>query len=116
MIVYEQNLWEPVETYYFRSSVGKTPICQVARCENGWELLFYRGASNLGPYGYGSFEKAKTHIVRYLIPREASLTGPLNSWSEGGAKCDHLLQAFDRPVRQTYHPRRARRDKNWATR
>jgi hypothetical protein len=109
MIVFERNQWEPGETYYFRSTVGSTPICHVARAKMGWELTFYRGAANPGPYPYASFEAAKRHVMRYLIPRERSLTGPKNAWSAGGAKCDHLAQIGDGPARQTRHPRRARR-------
>lgn len=115
MIVYEQNLWESGETYYFRSSMGKTPICRVARCDDGWELLFYRGAANPGPYRYRTFEKAKAHVIRYLRGREDQLSGEHAVW----ARADHGVQegqARSIAPLTTTHPRRARKDRHWAMR
>jgi len=74
-IVYERNEWEPELRYYFRSSFGVTPICELAKKGDHWEVLFYRGATNPGPHVYLDFEKAKRHIFAYLVPRENELMG-----------------------------------------
>lgn len=103
MIIYERNLWEPVEKYYFRSSSGLTPICELSRKSDGWEVLFYRGAEHPGPHSYDSFDRAKAHIVRYLEPREDSLCGEKAVWA--GVNANNTAT----PNIQTRHPRRARR-------
>ena len=103
MIVYERNLWEPVETYYFRSSNGLNPICELSLKGDSWEVLFYHGATHPGPHPYESFDHAKAHIMRYLAPREALLCGEKAVWAGVNAN-DTAISNI-----QTRHPRRARR-------
>jgi len=105
MIVYERNDWEPVERYYFRSTRGLTPICELARQGDGWEVLFYRGASRPGPHPYASFDHAKAHIMRFLATREDELRGPEAVWATANAN----PTATPAGNLQTRHPRRARR-------
>lgn len=105
MIVYERNQWEPVERYYFRSTRGLTPICELARKGEGWEVLFYRGATRPGPHSYASFDHAKAHIMRYLASREELLCGEKAVWAGVNASCN----PGPVPNIQTRHPRRARR-------
>lgn len=105
MIVYEQNVYESEERYYFRSSNGRTPICELARKGDGWEVLFYRGAAHPGPHPYKDFEHAKAHIMRYLRPREAELAGDPAPWTTAG-NCDHLTAL---PREEVKRPRQTRR-------
>ena len=72
-IIIERNEWEPEERYYFRSYYGAKPICELTRKGDHWEVLFYRGATHPGPHPYDSFDRAKAHILRYIIPREGTL-------------------------------------------
>jgi hypothetical protein len=113
-IVYERNQWEPGEIYYFRSSSGKTPICQVALCGDHWEVLFYRGPENRGPYRYREFGNAKAHLMQYLSSRENDLCGEVAVWGAAQA-AESTGPKRDQPL-VTSHPRRRRHDRHWATR
>lgn len=111
-IVCEYRHWEN-GTYYFRSTQGTTPICKAYRAGEGWEVLFFRGPNNLGPYSYDSIERAKNHLFRYLEPREEALMGerhhynePLSAVRYDGPRCVGL------PL-ETRHPRHRKRIKNW---
>ena len=112
-IVYERYDWEPGEVYYFRSSYGQTPICQVARCGDCWEVLFYRGPENLGPYLYQQFDQAKSHLMRYLGPREQQLCGEVAVYGAANSTA-HAGPERDQPL-ITRHPRHRRHDRHWAT-
>lgn len=113
-IVYECKLWEPEAVYYFRSSYGKSPICQVMRQGDGWDVLFYRGPENVGPYHYLDFNKAKSHLMRYLGLREKELCGEVAIY--GAVNSAEIARAGrDQPLK-TSHPRRRRYDRHWATR
>lgn len=74
-IYYERRQWEPVEAYYFRSTFDFQDICVVAKQGDLWELRFYKGSTNPGPFYYTNFAKAKRHLLRYLEPREDRITG-----------------------------------------
>ncbi len=113
-IVYERNQWESEEVYYFRSSYGKTHICQVARSGDGWDVLFYRGATNPGPHHYRDFEKAKSHLMRYLGPREQEFCGEVAIFGAANA-AESTGPRRNQPLATT-HPRRRRLDRHWATR
>ena len=83
MIVYEAHPYrDGPDVFEFRDTRGATPICRVARVGDHWEVLFFRGPSNLGPYRYPSFERAKRHLDRYLDAHGDKLVGPLNAWSQ----------------------------------
>jgi hypothetical protein len=83
VIIYEAKPYrDGPDVYEFRDTRGETPICRLARTGDHWELLFYRGPSNPGPYRYSSFEHAKRHLDRYLDARGDKLVGPLNAWSQ----------------------------------
>lgn len=62
--------------HWFRHRDGTTPICKVYRVEGGWELLFFRGPSDLGPHFYRSFEQLKNHLDGYLRCHGERLAGP----------------------------------------
>ena len=83
MIVYEAKPYrDGPNVFEFRDARGETPICRLARVDDCWELLFYRGPSNPGPYRYLSFGRAKRHLDRYLAAHGDKLVGPLNAWSQ----------------------------------
>ena len=109
-IIIERNDWEPELRYYFRSCHGATPICELTKKGEHWEVLFYRGATNPGPHVYQDFERAKRHILRYVEPREAELQGELARWvthgqghtargaSPGSAALERPMPAAGNPV------------------
>lgn len=113
-IVYEHLQWEG-EVYYFRSTEGKTPICKVYRKGDGWEVLFYRGPENLGPYPYDLFERAKNHLIRYLVPREKELMGEPNSQGEIERR-QPWPWAHPEATGVPAETRRKKHDRKWATR
>lgn len=83
MIIYEAMPYrDGLDVFQFRGSRGETPICRLARVGDCWEVLFYRGPSNPGPYRYSAFERAKRHLDRYLDAHGDKLVGPLNDWSQ----------------------------------
>jgi hypothetical protein len=105
-IVYERNQWESGEIYYFRSSYGKSHICQVMHQGDRWDVLFYRGPENLGPYHYLDFDKAKSHLMRYLRPREPELCGEVAIYGAVNST-ETARSGRDQPL-ETSHPRHHR--------
>lgn len=112
-IVCEYRHWED-GTYYFRSTMGTTPICKAYRAGDGWEVLFFRGPKNLGPYPYDSIERAQNHIYRWTEPREVELVvGERNHYGEPGTSMRWPTTRQDGPPLQTRHPSRNRGKRNW---
>lgn len=64
------------DVHWFQHEQGTTPICKAYRVEGGWELLFFRGPSNRGPYFYREFKQLKRHLDWYLHCHGDALVGP----------------------------------------
>ncbi|MDG2538717.1 hypothetical protein P5Y53_13665 [Dyella jiangningensis] len=109
-IFYERRQWEPGEAYYFRSTFDFQDICVVAKQGDLWELRFYRGSSNTGPFLYKDFAKAKRQVFRYLAPREICITGGPRRVAICGGN-DTCPPAGLRTV----HPSRKPKRRNWVT-
>lgn len=83
MIVCESSPSEP-GVYYFRTLYGRDPICMAYPDGKRWKILFFRGATPLGPYAAGSLEQARRYLKRYLEPRASRLEGATNHYGSAG--------------------------------
>ena len=66
----------------YRHTRGATPICRLARVDSQWEVVFFRGPKNLGPYHFPSREAAERRLNAYFDAHGDELVGPLNHWSQ----------------------------------
>ncbi|AHX16202.1 hypothetical protein CH75_06595 [Dyella jiangningensis] len=107
-IYYERREWEPMQAYYFRSTFDFQDICVVTNQGDCWELIFYKGSANPGPFYYADFAKAKRHLFRYLEPREERLTGGPRRVAICGGN-----STLPPPGLHTVHPSRKPKRKNW---
>ena len=97
----------------YRHTQGATPICRLAQVDDHWEVVFFRGPKNLGPYNFPSREAAERRLNAYLEAHGDRLVGPLNAWSvsrplysetapleRSGQRSAELLRVAKRHVRR----------------
>lgn len=110
-IYYARYEWEPFEAYHLCSDHDHKVICVVTNCGDQWELRFFRGARDPGPFPYLTFGKAKKQVLRYLETREHRITGGPPVPNANHAVSSHAHTPSE-PLRTT-HPSRKPRRKGW---